>query len=190
MTDPLPTNTRSDRRNFFIKAGAIVCGSLLAIVPLASAVAVFISPVWRKHVGSWVRVALLDQVPDNGKPVGFPVITDREDAWNRYPAQRIGAVYLVRKPGVETPTAFTATCPHAGCFIGYTPGQDHFQCPCHTSAFNFDGTRVNGDREVAPRGMDSLEVEVRPSKADSNIREVWVHYERFQTGKKEKIPVA
>jgi hypothetical protein len=49
---------------------------------------------------------------------------------------------------------------------------------------------VNGDSEVAPRGMDALKVEVRPSQANTNVREVWVHYERFQTGKKEKIPVA
>lgn len=180
---------QNDRRGFLTKAAAIAFGSVLAVVPLASAVAVFISPLWRKQVGSEVRVALLDQVPDNGEPVGFPVITDRVDAWNRYPAQRVGAVYLIRKPGEETPVAFTATCPHAGCFIGYTPGQDHFQCPCHTSAFNLDGSRVNGDKEVAPRGMDSLEVVVRPSKADPNIKEVWVRYERFRTGQKEKIPV-
>ena len=190
MSDTNPNTPPADRRGFFTKAGAIVCGSLLALVPLASGVAVFLSPAWRKQVGSWVRIALLDQVPDDGRPVSFPVITDRVDAWNRYPAQRIGAVYLVRDPGTEKPTAFTATCPHAGCFIGYTPGQDHFQCPCHTSAFNFNGTRVSGDKEVAPRGMDSLDVEVRPCPADSSIREVWVHFERFQTGKKEKIPAA
>lgn len=184
-----PSTPPNDRRDFFTKAAAIVLGGLLAVVPLASALAVFLSPLWRKQAGSWVKIALLEQVPENGLPVSFPVITDREDAWNRYPEQRIGAVYLVRKPGSK-PEAFSATCPHAGCFIGYTPGQKHFQCPCHTSAFNFDGSRVNGDKEVAPRGMDSLDVELRPSKADKNVQEVWVHYERFQTGKKEKVPVA
>lgn len=184
-----PSDPPTDRRGFLTKATAIALGSLLVLVPLASSLVVFLSPLWRKQVGSWVKIALLDQVPDNGLPVSFPVITDRIDAWNRYPEQRIGAVYLVRAPGEETPAAFSATCPHAGCFIGYTPGQQHFQCPCHTSAFNFDGTRVHGDQEVAPRGMDSLDVELRPSAADETVQEVWVHYERFQTGKKEKVPV-
>ncbi len=139
-----------------------------------------------------MRVALLDQVPDDGVPRYFSVIADREDAWNRYPARRVGAVYLVRTRGAKTPVAFTAKCPHAGCFIGYTPGEDHFQCPCHTSAFKLDGQRVHGDKEVAPRDMDELKVELREASTKDGpaIAEVWVEFVDYETGRKERIPSA
>lgn len=153
---PLPPS----RRSFVAVAAAVVTGAIAVLTPLGVGLASFFSPLRRKSSSSLVRIALLEQVPDDGKPRSFPVLADRVDAWNRYPAQRIGAVYLVRNPGDEAPIAFTAKCPHAGCFIGFTPGDDAFKCPCHTSAFKLDGSRVNGNAEVSPRDMDELEVEL------------------------------
>jgi menaquinol-cytochrome c reductase iron-sulfur subunit len=160
------------------------------LTPLGIGLAAFLSPLFRRTNSSLVRVALLEQAPDDGKPRYFPVVADRDDAWTRYPAQRIGAVYLVRHPGQEKPTAFTAKCPHAGCFIGYSESEHLFKCPCHTSAFKLDGTRLRGDAEVAPRGMDELDVEMRTiaGPADAKIAEVWVRFVDFQTGVKERIP--
>lgn len=177
------------RRSFVTIVAALATGAVATLTPLAVGLASFFSPLRRKAAPSTVRVALLDQVADDGVPRAFPVLADRVDAWNRYPAQRIGAVYLVRQPGETTPTAFTAKCPHAGCFIGYTPGEDTFKCPCHTSAFNLDGSRVRGDAEVSPRDMDPLEVEVRSVPAgEGTIDEVWVEFVDFQTGHSERIP--
>lgn len=143
-----------------------MAGGVAIVTPLAAGVATFLSPLFRKRGSSTVRVALLDQVPDDGVPRYFSVMSDRDDAWTRYSSQRLGAVYLIRSKGANVPVAFTAKCPHAGCFIGYTPGDDEFKCPCHTSAFKLDGTRVNGDAEVAPRGMDELKVELRTVSDD------------------------
>jgi menaquinol-cytochrome c reductase iron-sulfur subunit len=154
------------RRSFATVVAALATGAIATLTPLAAGLASFFSPLRRKAAPSTVRVALLDQVPDDGVPRAFPVLADREDAWNRYPAQRIGAVYLVRQPGEKAPVAFTAKCPHAGCFIGYTAGEDTFKCPCHTSAFKLDGTRVRGDAEVSPRDMDQLTVELRTSTGE------------------------
>jgi menaquinol-cytochrome c reductase iron-sulfur subunit len=125
-------------------------------------------------------------------PRAFPVVAERIDAWNKYPEQRIGSVYLVRQAGEGTPVAFTAKCPHAGCFIGYTPGDNLFRCPCHTSAFKLDGTRARGDAEVAPRDMDQLPLElVEVDMPDGGkTSEVWVEFVDFQTGIKEAIPTA
>lgn len=183
-----------NRRGFIAKVVAVVAGGIALLVPLTSGLTVFFSPLWRKGKSPRVRVALLSQVPDDGIPRFFPVQADREDAWNRYPQQRIGAVYLVRQKGERQPIAFAAKCPHAGCFIGHTPGADKFRCPCHTSQFNLDGTRVNGDNEVAPRDMDRLPVELvvngsadGQSSADTTAVEVWVEYIEFQTGSKEQI---
>jgi quinol---cytochrome c reductase iron-sulfur subunit, bacillus type len=183
---------RDDRRWFLAAATTVVTGALVVLTPLAVGVVSFLSPLFRKQKSPKVRVALLSQTPDDGLPRYFPVSVDREDAWNRYPDQQVGGVYLVRQPGTEQPLAFTAKCPHAGCFIGYTMGEDHFQCPCHTSAFRLDGSRLHGDAEVAPRGMDQLPVELRPFR-DGNgesATEVWVEFIDFLTGRREQIPSA
>jgi Rieske Fe-S protein len=159
-SDVASPSTPPSRRSFLTVVAAIVTGAMAVLTPLGVGLAAFFSPLRRKASAASVRVALLEQVPDDGVPRLFTVLADRVDAWNRYPSLRIGAVYLVRNKGDEAPIAFTAKCPHAGCFIGYTPGAAEFQCPCHTSAFKLDGVRVHGDAEVAPRDMDELEVEL------------------------------
>ena len=180
--------TPNPRRSFL----AVLTGALATVTPLAVGVASFLTPLFRKRETAKVRVALLDQVPADGLPRYFPVIADREDAWNRYPGQRIGAIYLVRNSGETTPIAFSAKCPHAGCFIGYELGQELFQCPCHTSAFHLDGSRVNGDAEVSPRDMDPLPVELREVEIEGGQKatEVLVEFIDYQTGHKERIPSA
>ena len=181
-----------NRRSFFTVVAALVTGAIATLTPVGIGLATFFSPLFRKGKSSTVRVALLDQVADDGVPRYFPIVTDRVDAWTRYPAQRIGAVYLVRMPGEAEPIAFTAKCPHAGCSIGYTSGEKLFKCPCHTSSFNLDGSRSRGDEEVAPRGMDRLPVEIRQfaSGDGQQVAEVWVEFIDFQTGHKEAIPSA
>jgi menaquinol-cytochrome c reductase iron-sulfur subunit len=187
-----PESPPPSRRSFVTIAAALATGAIAVLTPLGAGLAAFLTPLFRKSKSAQVRVALLDQVPADGVPRAFPVLADRVDAWTRYPEQRIGAVYLIRNKGEAKPVAFTAKCPHAGCFIGYTPGEQEFKCPCHTSAFNLDGTRVNGDAEVAPRGMDSLEVELRTIAAanGAKVDEVWVDFVDFQTGRKDRVPTA
>lgn len=203
------------RRSFFAAVAAIVAGSIAVLTPVGIGLASFLSPLFRKSQSAQVRVALLEQVPDDGVPRFFPVTAERIDAWTRHPAQRVGAVYLVRKAGEAKPVAFTAKCPHAGCFIGFTPGEELFKCPCHTSSFKLDGTRARGDAEVSPRDMDELPVEIRvanvggdegaglrrrrrrgrgapppddTSTETTTVHEVWIEFVDFQTGHKERIP--
>jgi len=188
-TDPHPTD---GRRRFLAIAATVVTGSLALLTPLVAGVVTFLAPLFRKHKSEEVRIALLSQVPDDGLPRYFPVSTNRVDAWNRYPHQRVGAVYLVRSAGEAEPLALTAKCPHAGCFIGYTAGSDEFKCPCHTSAFNLDGSRVNGDAEVAPRAMDKLPVKLREIQGAEGdvVTEVWIEFIDYQTGRREQIRTA
>jgi menaquinol-cytochrome c reductase iron-sulfur subunit len=167
----------------------MLSGGLAMLAPIGAGVWSFLSPLFRKAESPQVRVALLDQVPDDGKPYFFPVVTDRQDAWTRYQAQKVGAVYLTRQPGEEQPVAFTAKCPHAGCAVGYAAEEQKFKCPCHTSAFHLDGSRVNGDEEVAPRDMDTLAVELNPIDAGDGqvVTEVLVTFVDYKTGHSEKI---
>jgi menaquinol-cytochrome c reductase iron-sulfur subunit len=188
-TDTKTDNRSNGRRSFL----AIAIGLVVGVVPLVSGLVLFLSPLRRKvSAAKLTRIATLDAVPDDGLPHRFVVIEQREDAWSRYPAEPIGAVYVVRQPGSRELTAFTATCPHAGCFVGYSPGDDKFVCPCHTSAFRFDGTRIGGDQSVSPRDMDMIDVEVVAQQREDGetVDEVLVRFQRFQTGRHEPIPIA
>ena len=183
---PRVKDAGENRRSFF----AVLTGGLAMLAPVGAGIWSFLSPLFLKAKSPKVRVALLSQVPADGKPHFFTVIADRQDAWTHYEAQKIGAVYLIRQPGEAVPTAFTAKCPHAGCSIGYAAEEEIFKCPCHTSAFDLGGGRVNGDEEVAPRDMDTLAVETRVREVAAGeppVTEVLVTFVDFKTGHGEKI---
>lgn len=172
-------NATQARRGFFTRLLALATGGLIMLVPGAAGLVAFLDPLFRRGGRAReVPVASLAAVPDDGVPRQFPVIADRQDAWNHFPAQPIGAVFLRRLPGTEQVQALNATCPHAGCMVAYQPAAESFRCPCHTSRFKPDGSRILPC--VSPRDLDSLETEVRDGV-------VWVKYQDFYTGKAQKI---
>ncbi len=185
------------RRGFFGKLAAVVIGGIVAVFPFAAGLAVFADPLRRKSQSDrMIRVASLDAVPTDGTPRKFAVIADRHDAWNYFPAEPIGAVYLRRvakskqngsektgaaesdadtgdKPKIE---ALNVICPHAGCFVGFSDSRKEYLCPCHASAFAIDGDLVSGP---SPRGLDKLECVVHE---EEGRKEVWVNFKNFYTG--------
>jgi Rieske Fe-S protein len=169
------------RRSFLAEVLAVVIGGIVAVFPFASGLIVFLDPILRRRSAEggevpFRRVASLGALPVDGTPVQAPVIADLEDAWNREVNQPVGAVYLIRK-GNEV-IAYNAICPHAGCFVGYAADRKCFQCPCHTSSFQLDGTRI-GANSPAPRDMDPLEVKVEGDN-------VLVQFKNFYPGKEER----
>ncbi len=106
------------RRGFLEKATAIACGAVALATPVAAGVVTFLNPLRQKSQGGqFMRLASLDTIPEDGTPLKVPVIADRTDAWSRFPAEPIGAVFLRRSGGsVE---ALQVICPHAGCSINY-----------------------------------------------------------------------
>ena len=68
---------------------------------------------------------------------------------------------IVIRPSAGTFVAFDAVCPHAGCTVGYDPGQQVIVCPCHGSQFNA-GT---GAVEVGPAtaGLTKLGIAEGPN---------------------------
>jgi menaquinol-cytochrome c reductase iron-sulfur subunit len=171
------------RRDFLKQAAAAIIGMLLGLIPVAAGITVFLDPLRRKAGDSGaIRVANLDALPDDGVPRKFPVLAMRVDAWNKFSQVPIGAVYLRRTTEGKV-QAFNVVCPHAGCFVDYLPDRNSYLCPCHNSTFTVAGSI--GDRtSPAPRGLDSLEVDVRGGK------EIWVKFRNFQAGRAEKVPVA
>ena len=171
------------RRNFLTKLFAGIIGTILGLVPLGAGLIVFLDPLRRKAASSGaLRVTMLEAVPEDGIPRKFPVLATRVDAWNKFSETPIGAVYLRRTAGGKL-EAFNVVCPHAGCFVDFLPERGRYLCPCHNSTFTLSG-KIDDPKSPAPRGLDSLEAEVR------NGKEVWVKFQNFQAGRAEKVPVA
>ncbi|MGA2032155.1 MAG: Rieske (2Fe-2S) protein [Thermoguttaceae bacterium] len=179
-----PTPGGSDRRNFLAAAAALICAAVAYAVPALTGLVAFLSP-WRQKAQprQLIRVAALSALPLNGPPQKFPVIADRTDAWNRFAAEPIGAVYL-RRTGEQAVAALQVLCPHAGCFVSFDDAKGEFFCPCHGAQFSPDGARKGGASCLSPRDLDTLVVEIR------NGSEVWVEFAKFQTGTAQKSPQA
>ena len=178
------------RRSFLTKFLAVVIGGVVSMVPFVSGLVVFLDPLRsrKKRNGGesdgpegFIRVANLDGLLV-GKPRRFTVIDDRVDAWNLFPKEPVGAVYLVRS-GADLVTALNVECPHAGCAVDFSPDRRVYQCPCHASSFHVDGGIANANSPSA-RALDSLEV--HPEKL--NKGEIWVKFQSFRSGTAEKIP--
>jgi Rieske Fe-S protein len=135
----------------------------------------------KSQAGKFLRLAALETLPDDGTPRQFPVVMDRTDAWNRFPNEPVGAVFLRRIK--QRVLAFQVICPHAGCYVGYDEAKRQFYCPCHQARFALDGKR-DSDKCPSPRDLDTLEVELRGGN------EVWVKYQTFRTGTPQKVAQA
>lgn len=184
MTKPKDKGLSADgRRGFLKRLFAGIISAALGLIPAGAGLIVLLDPLRRKSAaGGAVRVASLDALPADGVPRQFPVLADRVDAWNKFSNVRIGAVYLRRTTEGKL-EALNVVCPHAGCFVDFIARQGQFLCPCHNSLFAVDGT-IADTSSPAARPLDSLEVELRSEK------EIWVKFQNYQAGKREKIPVA
>ena len=174
------------RRNFFTQVIAVVVSGVAGIIPLAAGLATFLNPLRRsvkekqQPSGSqegFYKVATLESLSET--PQAFKIIADRKDAWNTFPKDAIGAVYLT-KTGDGAVQAFNVTCPHAGCAVDWRSGKKAYFCPCHNSAFDAKGTR--DPKSPSARDLDSLETKVVDGV-------VWVKFQDFKTGEAGKHPV-
>ena len=191
-SEEIETSTASDepRRNFLTEICAVVIGGFVGLFPFVTGCLVFFDPLRKreKRKGGadeegFLRVASLDALLVD-KPRRFVVIDDRVDAWNLFPQESVGAVYLLRTEDDKV-QALNVTCPHAGCSVDFDRDRGVYQCPCHNSSFE-PGGAIHNDDSPSPRGLDTLDVKV---VATDNDTEVWVKYQNFIGGKDEKIEI-
>ncbi len=192
------------RRNILVSIAALLVGGVVSLFGLVVGAIPFLDPLLRKPekplryreaagggAGAapegYVRVASLSAVPDDGVPRRFAVLIDRQDAWNFYPQEPSGAVYIRRETGADTVSVFHATCPHAGCSISYAAERQFYHCPCHNSSFGLDGEKIDlpGRENPSPRPMDSLEV-YEPALAATG--DIWIRFVDYYTGIHEQKP--
>jgi Rieske Fe-S protein len=124
----------------------------------------------------------------------------RQDAWTLHPNEVVGRVWVVLRQGTNAAgepnvDVFTTTCPHLGCSINYTGGEE-FLCPCHGARYELNGQAIRQDKSgrpvgnPAPRHMDSLEKELRPVPGVPGDYDILVKYEKFKAMTERKEPVA
>src|ERR1700750_2279667 len=179
------------RRSFFVRLVAIICGGIVALFPFAAGLGVVIDP-WRRKSkspagddgGKLVPICPLAALPADGVPRAFPVVADIRDGWTRAAKQRIGMIFMSRTDadGKSNVVAFNAECPHLGCFVDFNPADQHFECPCHKSAFSKDGEKLYG---LSRRGLDALSVKLQN---DGGQQEILVACHKFQKGIAERTP--
>lgn len=173
--------TSEPRRGFLFKTLAMLFGAAAYLTPFAVGVASFLNPLRQKgSAGQFLRLAGLDQIPADGTPLKVTVMRDQVDAWNRSPNQPVGAVFLQRT-GPTQVRAIHVVCPHAGCFVTYAADKKGFLCPCHNASFDHEGKRLELASNSSPRDLDTLDVEIRGDA------EVWVLFQNFRTGTREKV---
>src|SRR5258708_25847872 len=94
---PLPAEPAAQPRREFLKSAAcLALGGCALAVPIGAAVVVLAHPLQSKGIPLPVRITTLSALPLNGAPKFFQVVTQRRDAWAKFPANAIAAVLLRR----------------------------------------------------------------------------------------------
>ena len=199
----LPPAVETPRRSMLVHLTTAALSFLIIAVPSTLSGLFFLDPILRKRKAAsgsekdgevprkdeagFIRLDVTkDAVPEDGTPLSVTVIDDLIDAWNMFRDVPVGSVWL-RKVGDGPIIAFNSVCPHLGCSVDYIRAENHFFCPCHTSAFSLDGKKTN---EIPPRDMDALEVSMRTNgQDDPRGLEIWVKFQNFQKTKSDKIVI-
>ncbi len=192
------TDTGPPRRGFLVQFIAGAIGAFVGTIPAIFGTLFFLDPlIRRKSAGQpdaepggvvkrdgFIRMNVTrDALPDDGTPQRYTVFDDIIDAWNKFPNQPIGSVWLRKIEGQVI--AFSTICPHLGCAVEHRPAENDYYCPCHTSAFDLDGVKKN---PIPPRDMDSFEV--NPDGKDwFKDGEIWIKFEKFRAATSEKVRV-
>jgi Rieske Fe-S protein len=145
----------------------------------------FAFPLWGKvnqRVHGFVPVGPADRFPV-GKPVKVTITGEGTDAWRKVSGIVLGAAWVIRGESGSF-EVFSTTCPHLGCSVNHDGDHNRFLCPCHGSHFSLNGARLEagGEPNPSPRDMDTLEWKVDGGQ-------LYVSYERFRTGEKERVRV-
>jgi menaquinol-cytochrome c reductase iron-sulfur subunit len=164
-------HTETDRRGF-LKLLNLAIGGVIAAAMGVPLVRYLFFPVRRQIVsGATEPVIVANTKEITRAPTRVEIlIPEQRDAWSKVENVRLGAAWVYRDDAGQV-RAFTTTCPHLGCAVDYDKEADKFRCPCHTSQFDRDGTRISGP---AKRGLDPL-----PATVDDQGR-VAVRFLRFR----------
>ena len=186
------------RRNAMLDLVTAFFSFILIAVPSAIGGIFFLDPIIRgrksgggdtdgNSLEGFIRLPVTaDTIPQDGTPVAVTVKDNLDDAWNRFKDVPVGSIWLRKNPDGQI-VVFNSVCPHLGCSVNYRRSENDFFCPCHTSAFDLDGTKTN---EIPPRDMDSLQLQrTKDGTPTKDGNELWVKFQNFRRATAEKIPI-
>ena len=144
LVGPLQVIDEVDRRQFL--RGAAVGGLTLAVAAAAKAFAgpavdTLAADTQPRTAGSGPSAP---SSPPAGGPNGTPTVPGRTiTTLDQLPVGQaigftdpgVGAAVLVRLAADEV-VAYSRTCTHAGCLVGYDPSNEILFCPCHGAEFD------------------------------------------------------
>lgn len=195
------------RRGFIVQFLAGALGALVGAVPAVFGTLFFLDPLIREKSppvdpdsgtdqgtaetpqvvkrDGFIRMAIsADALVNDGPPQRYTIYDDIIDAWNKFPNQPIGSVWL-RKINNQV-IAFNTICPHLGCAIEHRTAENDFYCPCHTSAFELNGKQKN---PIPPRDMDDLQIKTEVDEDWIEPGEIWLEYKNYRAATSEKVEV-
>jgi len=132
------------------------CGNDVQPAPLAAQAAVVAAPGDPRFGMVAVAANGYEELVAVGGAITLPIAPPERDA---LPFAPPSAIIVVHRAATEEPrfVAFDSLCPHAGCPLGYSPGDQLVKCPCHGSRFFTVADPVTG--------RCPGEVEHRPARA-------------------------
>jgi cytochrome b6-f complex iron-sulfur subunit len=152
MADAAVQQSRGITRREFLN---YVWGASMALflAELGGAIYAFALPRFKEgEFGGRFNIGKVsDKLPqaDSG-PVAFPEVKTWLANIGSNSAQKGGG-----KPGL---VALYKVCVHLGCLYAWVDSTDRFECPCHGSKYQLDGTYIEGP---APRDLDRFVLELR-----------------------------
>lgn len=140
---------------------------------LATAAFRFLRPVVAATNDQWLDVSRVGEFTGSD-PVSKKVVIERVSGWSVSNEEH--NLYLLP----DKNQVLSAVCPHEGCEVAWEAATKTFSCPCHTSFFAADGSRIRGP---ARRGLDLLPTRIQDGKLQ-------VQYQLFENNSTERIPRA
>ena len=171
MTTPLATEKLQQtpeivvRRSFLGLLSGLIVTSISAVLGVTIGRYAVIPALSKAGEAGWIDVGPLAKIPED-QLVKRSLSITQDAGWGQFKAQRL--VWISRKG--ETPTVFSATCPHLGCTVNAK--DDCFSCACHNSKWEVTGQKTAGP---TLRNLDTLEHRIE--KASLQVK-----YQDFKQG--------
>ncbi len=153
-----------------------LCGAAVSAVLAAPLIRFTLFPLTTKTTETkWSDAGSVGDIQSD-KPATRTVMVEQLDGWRKTVSEKL--IYIT-KDSTGKLSVLSAVCPHLGCSVQWQDGKKAFVCPCHSAAYQPDGSRISGP---APRSMDTLE-----SKIVDGRLQVRYQYFRQLVAQKEAI---
>jgi cytochrome b6-f complex iron-sulfur subunit len=156
MADPAVQSRGITRREFL----NYVWGASMALfmAELGGAIYAFSLPRFKEGEfgGKKTIGSLSDKLPAADKP---PVAYPDVKVW----LANIGPEAAAKGGGKPGLVALYKVCVHLGCLYAWVDSTNRFECPCHGSKYQLDGTYIEGP---APRDLDRFVVKLVDDKGN------------------------